>query len=99
MDDLEDVENSNEFSMESVLRITATLTGLMQFLAGSEVVRRFRSKKSTGDSSSIPFVAGALNCAIWTKYGFAIGENSMIILNLLGTIILIGCVIGFYHYS
>ena len=38
---------------------------------------QFYRKGSTGETSSLPFVAGALNCAVWTKYGAAIAQPGM----------------------
>ena len=35
---------------------------------------QFFRKGSTGEMSSLPFVAGALNCAVWAKYGVAIAQ-------------------------
>ena len=39
-------------------------------------------KGNAGDASGLPFVAGAVNCAIWLKYALLIDDSAM----KLGTI-------------
>ena len=74
--------SSPEF--ERVLNVTATLSTILQFLAGSTVCIGFITKGSTGDASSLPFVAGALNCAAWFKYGVLIRQPAMQVVNFVG---------------
>ena len=55
------------------LRYSPTLTTRVTVYK-SHVFLQFYRKGSTGETSSLPFVAGALNCAVWAKYGAAVAQ-------------------------
>lgn len=73
---------SKEF--EQLLNVTATVSTVLQYLAGSSMCVGFIRKRTTGEASCLPFVAGAVNCAAWFKYGVLIGQPAMQVVNLIG---------------
>ena len=60
---------------------------------------QFYRKGSTGDTSPLPFVAGALNCAVWTKYGVAIEQPALIFVNFIGAVLQISYSAVFYRFA
>lgn len=56
-------------------------------------------KGSTGDASSAPFVAGALNTAVWCKYGYLIAEPAIQVVNLIGALLFTLYTLVFYQFS
>ena len=56
-------------------------------------------KGTTGDASSAPFVAGALNTAIWCKYGYLIAEPAIQVVNLIGAFLFMIYTLVFYQFS
>merc|ERR1712117_916380 len=69
------------------------------FLTGITPCREFFRKGSTGEMSSLPFVAGALNCAVWAKYGMAIEQPALIFVNFVGAALQSGYSVVFYRFA
>ena len=59
------------------LNFSAGVFTIGQFMTGVQTCYLFRLKGNTADMSSLPFVAGALNCAVWSTYGALIGQAPM----------------------
>jgi len=78
---------------------TATITTVINFLTGLQVVRGFIRKGSSGDASGLPFIAGALNCGIWLKYAFLIDDSAMKLVNGIGVLLLSSSSVIFYKYT
>jgi len=83
----------------SLLNITATVTTILMFLTGVTPCREFYRKGSTGETSSLPFVAGALNCAVWAKYGAAVAQPALIFVNFVGAALQSGYAVVFYRFA
>ena len=62
-------------------------------------MRGFVRKGTTGDASGLQFVAGALNCAVWVKYGFFIQDTPIIAVNCVGNILLASYALCYYRYA
>jgi len=92
----EEAENS---ALLSLLNVTATVTTILMFLTGVTPCREFFRKGSTGEMSSLPFVAGALNCAVWAKYGVAIAQPALIFVNFVGAALQSGYSVVFYRFA
>ncbi|XP_070502733.1 sugar transporter SWEET1-like [Chironomus tepperi] len=71
-------------NLKNFLGYCATITTVIQFLTGSLICRNYFKKKSTGETSALPFVSGLLSCSLWLRYGFLINENSLILVNSIG---------------
>lgn len=78
---------------------TATITTVINFLTGLQVVRGFIRKGTAGDASGLPFVAGALNCGIWLKYAFLIDDTAMKLVNGIGVLLLSSSSAIFYKFT
>ena len=77
----------------------ATITTIIQLLSGVTVCRKYIINGSTGETSSAPFVLGALNAFCWLKYGLLIGDLQVIVVNTAGTILMSSYTICFCCYS
>jgi len=89
--------NKEEF--KNVLAVTASISTILQFLAGTLICQKIVQKKSTGDISSLPFVCGFLSTSLWLRYGFLIQEHSLILVNTVGATLHFAYVVTFYMYS
>ena len=56
-------------------------------------------KGNAGEASGLPFVAGAVNCAIWLKYALLIDDSAMKLVNGIGVLILCTSSAIFYKYT
>ncbi|KAF2903269.1 hypothetical protein ILUMI_02918 [Ignelater luminosus] len=89
--------NKEEF--KNILAITASISTILQFLAGTLICQKIVQKKSTGDISGLPFVCGFLSTSLWLRYGFLIQEHSLILVNTVGATLHFAYVVTFYMYS
>ena len=69
---------------KDTVSLSATIATVINFLTGLQIIRGYMRKGTSGDSSGLPFVCGALNCAIWLKYGLLIDDWTMKLVNLIG---------------
>ena len=80
-----------------------TSTGILFILINHnfsfQVVRGFMRKGNAGEASGLPFVAGAVNCAIWLKYALLIDDSAMKLVNGIGVLILCSSSAIFYKYT
>jgi len=79
--------------------VTATISTVINFLTGLQVIRGHSRKGTTGEASGLPFIAGALNCSVWLKYGLLINDTPMTYVNTIGTTLLTSYAFFFYVYS
>ena len=49
-----------------------------------QVIRGHKRRGTTGEASGLPFIAGALNCSVWLKYGLLINDTPMTYVNTIG---------------
>ena len=52
--------------------------------------RKIIANGSIGDISGLPFVVGALNCAVWLRYGILIDDAPLMLVNGIGCSLQIG---------
>jgi len=76
----------------------ATITTIAQFLTGITVCQKYIKNGTTGESSSAPFVMGALNACCWFKYGLMIQDTTVILVNFVGATLMSAYTICFYYY-
>jgi len=79
--------------------VTATISTVVNFLTGLQVIRGHSRKGTTGETSGLPFIAGALNCSVWLKYGLLINDTPMTYVNTIGATLLTSYAFFFYMYS
>lgn len=84
---------------KNIVAFTASICTILQFLSGMLVCQKYVQKGSTGDTSSFPFISGAVSTTLWLRYGFLIDEPSMIIVNTVGSTLFIAYSATFYLYS
>ncbi|KAK4875208.1 hypothetical protein RN001_011630 [Aquatica leii] len=89
----------NREDIKSILAVTASISTILQFLAGTLVCQKIVQKKSTGDISGLPFVSGFLSTSLWLRYGFLIGDHSLILVNTVGATLHFSYAVVFYLYS
>lgn len=53
--------------------------------ADSLICRKYIKKKSTGDSSGLPFICGFLSCSLWLCYARVTNESSIWLVNIIGS--------------
>ncbi|KAG5670888.1 hypothetical protein PVAND_001120 [Polypedilum vanderplanki] len=70
--------------IKNLLATSATFTTVLQFLTGVLICRNYFKKKSTGESSALPFISGLLSCSLWLRYGFLKSEQVIIFVNIIG---------------
>lgn len=90
---------SNMEDWKGFVSTTATISTLINFLTGLQVVRGFLRKGTSGEASGLPFVAGALNCGIWFKYALLIDDTAMKLVNGIGVLLLSSSSAIFYKYT
>lgn len=56
-------------------------------------------KKSTGDSSGVPFISGIITSAVWLKYGLLTNEKSLIIVNCIGVAMMLAYTVIYYLFT
>ncbi|XP_055602391.1 sugar transporter SWEET1 isoform X10 [Uranotaenia lowii] len=71
-------------SLIDFLATSATISTVLQFLTGLLICRKYIRKKSTGDTSGLPFISGFLSCSLWLKYGLLSHEHTVIFVNIIG---------------
>ncbi|XP_068143792.1 sugar transporter SWEET1 isoform X1 [Drosophila tropicalis] len=84
---------------DSLLSTTAVISTVFQFLSGSIVCRKYIQKKSTGDSSGLPFICGFLSCSFWLRYGVLTNEQSVVLVNVIGATLFLGYILTFYVFT
>lgn len=85
--------------LRSLVATTAATSGIIQFLSGIPVCKKFIDSKTTGPSSPTTFVAGLLSSSLWFLYGVTISDKSTIIVNTIGVLLQFCYVICFYIYT
>lgn len=84
---------------KTIVASAASISTILQFLSGMLVCQKYVQKGSTGDTSSFPFISGAVSTTLWLRYGFLINEPSMIIVNTVGATLFFSYSATFYVYS
>ncbi|CAB3385755.1 Hypothetical predicted protein [Cloeon dipterum] len=81
------------------LAAIAAFCTILQFLAGVPVCRKFFKSGTVGDTSAFPFIAGFLSCSLWLRYGYLLGDKSVIVTNVVGAFLQFSYVICYTAYS
>ncbi|XP_066249483.1 sugar transporter SWEET1 [Euwallacea similis] len=89
----------NEDNLKNILATTASICSVLQFLSGTVTCQKIVRNKSTGESSSFPFVSGCLSTSLWLRYGFLIQDTSIILVNTIGVSLFVSYVVVFFLYS
>lgn len=72
------------FEWTDIIATSAIITTVVQFLSGTVICKKYMDKKSTGDTSCLPFISGFLSCVMWLKYGLITQEESIVLVNSIG---------------
>jgi len=86
-------------NVKDLLGTSATLTTVLQFLTGCLICNSYIKKKSTGETSSLPFTSGLLSCSLWLRYGVLINENTVIFVNAVGVFLFSLYCISYYIFT
>lgn len=78
---------------------SASVSTILQFLSGVLVCQKFVKKGSSTDVSGFPFVAGFLSCSLWFGYGTLIDDTNIILVNAVGSILMISYTVTYYMYT
>ncbi|EDW02266.1 sugar transporter SWEET1 [Drosophila grimshawi] len=84
---------------DSVLSTTAVISTVFQFLSGTVICRKYIQKKSTGDSSGVPFICGFLSCSFWLRYGVLTNEQSIVMVNMIGSTLFLVYTLIYYVFT
>lgn len=82
-----------------LLESTAVVSTVLQFLSGVIICRKYIQKKSTGESSGLPFVCGFLSTSFWLRYGMFTDERSVILVNIIGSFLFLCYTMVYYIFS
>ncbi|CAD7013853.1 unnamed protein product [Ceratitis capitata] len=82
-----------------LLETTAVISTILQFLSGVIICRKYIQKKSTGDSSGLPFVCGFLSTSFWLRYGLLTDEHSVVLVNIIGSFLFLCYTLVYYIFS
>uniref|UniRef100_A0A182P8V0 Sugar transporter SWEET n=1 Tax=Anopheles epiroticus TaxID=199890 RepID=A0A182P8V0_9DIPT len=80
------------------LATLATVATVLQFLTGTVICNRYIRKKSTGDTSAVPFISGFLSCFMWLKYGVLTEESTVILVNFIGSALFFSYTVVFFIF-
>ncbi|CRL05842.1 CLUMA_CG018869, isoform A [Clunio marinus] len=89
----------NPETVRNILATSATLTTVLQFLTGFLICYSYLKKKSTGETSSLPFTSGLLSCSLWLRYGVLINESAVILVNSIGVFLFSIYCISYYIFT
>ncbi|XP_011209738.1 sugar transporter SWEET1 [Bactrocera dorsalis] len=82
-----------------LLESTAVVSTVLQFLSGVIICRKYIQKKSTGESSGLPFICGFLSTSFWLRYGMLTDERSVILVNIIGSFLFLCYTMIYYIFS
>ncbi|SPP75153.1 sugar transporter SWEET1 [Drosophila guanche] len=82
-----------------LLSTTAVISTVFQFLSGAMICRKYIQKKSTGDSSGVPFICGFLSCSFWLRYGVLTEEQSIVLVNVIGSTLFLIYTLIYYVFT
>ena len=82
-----------------ILETLATITGVVGSFAMIPQVYRIFRRKSAKDISIWTYAYMLIAGAIWVLYGFNIQNFPILITNLIGTLTMIGVVVGWFLYG
>ncbi|XP_076821711.1 sugar transporter SWEET1-like [Clavelina lepadiformis] len=77
----------------------ATVTTILMYLTGWQVISKVIRRKSTQGLLVHPFIACFVSCTLWTKYGMLTDDNTMFYVNVIGSVFEGFYVALFYFYT
>ncbi|KJE88769.1 hypothetical protein CAOG_000359 [Capsaspora owczarzaki ATCC 30864] len=90
----------------SVAAIIATVAVFASSITDDELhdndrpaVREIERSRTTGATSIVPYVAGIVNCVLWTSYGLLISDPTQIIVNGIGSGLYIYYLTIYFSYT
>ena len=84
---------------QGVVGVSATVTTVLQFLSGVSVCVVYYKRKTTGDSSSLTFLAGVCMSSVCYNYGVLIQNTTLQTVNTTGLVLQTLYTVVFYTYS
>ncbi|KAH8394771.1 hypothetical protein KR222_005151, partial [Zaprionus bogoriensis] len=84
---------------DAILSTTAVISTIFQYLSGAVICRKYIQKKSTGDSSGVPFICGFLSCSFWLRYGVLTNEQSIVMVNIIGSTLFLVYTLVYYVFT
>ena len=73
--------------MQDLLRVAPPLASVAVFVAPYKTVTDIRKNQTTGDLPALTFVSMSVMCAIWGTYGGLIGDMTVLLPNLFGSVL------------
>ncbi|CAI4224553.1 unnamed protein product [Auanema sp. JU1783] len=67
------------------LSVSAIITTICLFFTGIPICKKILNQKSTQDICGIVFLMGFIGCSFWLRYGFLKEDNTMMIVNAVGS--------------
>ncbi|KAH9248425.1 hypothetical protein BASA81_013919 [Batrachochytrium salamandrivorans] len=83
----------------SPLEVCAVLLTIGMFMTNTSTLLQFVRARSTGHSSTMPFVATLINCALWLRYGILMQMPALILPNTIGVTMAIVSLYTFCVYT
>ena len=83
----------------TILSILATVFGVVGSVAMFPQVYRLFKRKSAKDISISSYAFLLAAGVIWTLYGFELQDFPLIITNLIGSLTIVGVVVGWFLYG
>ncbi|XP_015511330.1 sugar transporter SWEET1 [Neodiprion pinetum] len=81
------------------IAVTASVSTILQFLAGILVCRKYIRNGTTGEASGLAFVTCFTSCSLALRYGMLIGDQTIIVVNIFGISLQLLYVLVFMSYS
>ncbi|XP_065836463.1 sugar transporter SWEET1-like [Oscarella lobularis] len=69
------------------------------YCSGFSTCQQFRANKSTGDVPILPFLATAINAALWISYGTLKEDRTLILINTFGLLLQLVYIAVYFIYT
>lgn len=88
-----------QFLTGTLVELVILISVIISHIFFRFICQKIVQNKSVGEASSFPFVSGCLSTSLWLRYGFLIGDSSLILVNTVGATLFFAYVVTFYLYS
>ncbi|XP_004365230.2 hypothetical protein CAOG_00359 [Capsaspora owczarzaki ATCC 30864] len=85
--------------IQTILSVAAIIATVAVFASSIPAVREIERSRTTGATSIVPYVAGIVNCVLWTSYGLLISDPTQIIVNGIGSGLYIYYLTIYFSYT
>lgn len=86
-------------TLQQLVSGLATICTIALFLTGIPTCRKILRKGNTSDTSSFPFLVMFSGCTLWLKYGLMKGDQTLILVNGVGSAVNLIFVGIYYTYT